>query len=263
MHTIRIVLLAIGDVVEEDPLKKAVSENEQLRRAMYEEYDNEPIADNQFGARIRRFRDIRRRMRAIDAIGWEEVQETMEEYLPIDTKLKEWDSLEEYLDLRKIHAGNTSVIFNCFFRASLLTVLWFSYSVTAALIRWSMGIHLTDEEHKVAQPYTDACGIFNGLMNDYISWKRERTQPTDRIVNFVNILMKKYKLPEDIAIDTTRGMIVKQEFKVQEMGKELHSKTGTSTGLRAYLNALEYCAGGTFYWSLFTPRYNAPLSFDV
>ena len=80
---------------------------------MYEEYDNEPVADNQFGLRIIRFRDIRNRMKAIDSVGWLEIQDTMEEWLPIDTKLKEWDSLDEYLDLRKVHVGNKLVSHLC------------------------------------------------------------------------------------------------------------------------------------------------------
>ena len=54
-----------------------------------------------------------------------------------------------------------------------------------SFIRWAMGIHLTKDELKFIKPYTDAVGIWLGLMNDFMSWKRERTQPTDRIINSV------------------------------------------------------------------------------
>ncbi|KAF5320640.1 hypothetical protein D9611_013760 [Ephemerocybe angulata] len=236
------LIWAHDDVTEEDPLEDAISECEQLRRAMYEEYDNEPVADNQFGLRIKRFRDIRNRMKAIDSVGWVEIQDTMEEWLPIDKLLKNWDNLEEYLDLRKVHVGN---------------------NVMTSFIRWAMGIHLTKDELTFIQPYTDAVGIWLGLMNDFMSWKRERTQPTDRIMNSVYLLMNQYKLPEDASIDMVRGILIKQEGKVLEQSKVLHETPGLSTGLRAYIDNLEYYAGATFYWSLLAPRYAKPQSFDV
>jgi hypothetical protein len=94
---------------------------------MYEEYDNEPTADNGFGLRIKRFRDIRNRMKAVDSVGWIEIQDAMEEWLPIDTKLKEWDSLEEYLDLRKVHVGNKCVLPLLLFLSALLTLRFAIY----------------------------------------------------------------------------------------------------------------------------------------
>nr|WKM69310.1 terpenoid synthase [Candolleomyces candolleanus] len=235
------LIWAHDDVTEEDSLDDAVAECEQLRRAMYEEYDNEPTADNGFGLRIKRFRDIRNRMKAVDSVGWIEIQDAMEEWLPIDTKLKEWDSLEEYLDLRKVHVGN---------------------NVMTAFIRWAMGIHLTKDELVFIKDYTDAVGVWLGLMNDYMSWKRERTQPTDRVMNSVYLLMKKYNLPEDSSVDMVRGILVKQEGKVLEMSEDLHGQAGLSTGMRAYIDNLEYYAGATFYWSLLAPRYAKPQSFD-
>lgn len=126
-----------------------------------------------------------------------------------------------------------------------------------------MGIHLTKDELQFIQPYTDAVGIWLGLMNDYMSWKRERTQPTDRIMNSVWLLMKHHKLPEAAAIDMVRGILVKQEGIVLERSRELHSMRGISSGLRAYIDNLEYYAGATFYWSLLAPRYAKPQSFDV
>ena len=132
-----------------------------------------------------------------------------------------------------------------------------------SFIRWAMGIHLTKDELTFIQPYTDAVGIWLGLMNDFRTWKREPTQPTDRIMNTVHLLMKKHGLPEEVAVDTPRGLLVKQEGKVLELSQDLHAKAGISTGLRAYIDNLEYYAGATFYWSLLAPRYAKPQSFDV
>ncbi|KAJ3550751.1 hypothetical protein NMY22_g254 [Coprinellus aureogranulatus] len=218
------------DVMEEVPLGEVILECEQLRRAMYElEYRNEPVADNQFGMRIKRFRKICQEMQAIDPICWIDIQDAMEEWLPIDLKLKEWDSLEEYLNLRRVHSGN---------------------NVLTTILRWSMGIHLTKDELEFVTPFTDAIGTHLGLMNDVMSWKRERTQHTDRVMNVVHLIMKMYNLPEEVAIDTARGMLVKEDGKVLEMAEDLHSHAGLSAGLETYIDNLTYFAGGWFYWSL-------------
>jgi hypothetical protein len=97
------------DIAEEEPLDVAVIESERLRRAMYEEHDDEPVADNGYGLRIKRFRDIRNRMQAIDPVGWVEVRDDTEEWFHIEKKLGEFESLEEYLEVRKIHVGNKCV----------------------------------------------------------------------------------------------------------------------------------------------------------
>ena len=73
---------------------------------MYEEYDGEPIPDGEFGARIQWARSIRNRMKAIDAVGWLEIRETAAEWLQLEAKWKEWESLEEYLDYRMAHVAN-------------------------------------------------------------------------------------------------------------------------------------------------------------
>ncbi|RXW18360.1 hypothetical protein EST38_g7498 [Candolleomyces aberdarensis] len=232
---------AHDDVAEEEPLENAVAESERLCRAMYEEYDDEPVADNGFGLRIRRFRDIRDRMKAIDAVGWLEIRDATEEWLHIDTKLKDFESLEEYLNIRKVHVGN---------------------KITTSFIRWTMGIRLSEAELAFIEPYTDCIGVWLGLMNDYMSWKRERTQPTDRVVNSIHLVMNRYNLPEEAAVDMIRGVLVRQEGKVLEMSEDLNGRTGLSTGMRIYIQNLEYYAGGLFYWHFLAPRYTKPQSFD-
>lgn len=129
-------------------------------------------------------------------------------------------------------------------------------------IRWVMGIHLDKAELAVIEPYTDCIGVWLGLMNDYMSWKRERNQPTDRVMNSVHLVMKRYDLPEEVAYDMIRGTLVRQESKVLEMGEELRGKKGLSGQLRMYIQNLEYYAGGLFYWHLLAPRYTKPQSFD-
>ncbi|KAJ3532750.1 hypothetical protein NMY22_g7617 [Coprinellus aureogranulatus] len=229
------------DIMEEVPLEEAVPKYEQLRRAMYEEYTSEPATENQFGTRVKRFHNICRELRAKDAAGWTELQAAIEEGLMVEAKVKEWESLEEYLDVRKVHSGN---------------------NVLTTFLRWSMGIHLTQGELEFIMPFTDLIGIWLGLMNDLMSWKRERTQPTDRVMNAVYVLMKRYNLPEEVAIDTTRGMLVKQEGKVLEMARNLQREEGLSQALKVYIESLEHYAGGWFYWCLLAPRYAKPQSFD-
>ncbi|KAJ2936547.1 hypothetical protein H1R20_g544, partial [Candolleomyces eurysporus] len=213
------------DVAEEEPLENAVAESERLCRAMYEEYDSDPVADNGFGMRIKRFRDIRDRMKAIDAVGWVEVRDATEEWLHIDTKLRNFESLEEYLNIRKVHVGN---------------------KITTSFIRWTMGIRLSKAELSLIEPYTDCIGVWLGLMNDYMSWK----------------LMNQHNLPEEAAIDMIRGVLVRQEGKVLEMSEDLLSRTELSTDMRMYIQNLEYYAGGLFYWHFLAPRYTKPQSFD-
>lgn len=211
------------DVVEEEPLDKAISAGQEVRRAMSGKYDDVAGMDNQFRSRIQRFSDVCRRMKAINALGWQVVKDATEEWLLINTKLEGCGSLEEYLILRNIEVGNNVII---------------------GLIRWSREFHVTEEELDRVRYYTDAIGIFVGLTNDYVSWKRERTQPTDRVANIVHFLMKKHDLPEDIAISAARGILLEQERRVLEMSKDLHSKADISAGLMAYVDHLQHYAGG-------------------
>ncbi|KAH8806684.1 isoprenoid synthase domain-containing protein [Flagelloscypha sp. PMI_526] len=208
------------DVTEEIALNGALDACEQLRRAMYEEYDSDPVPEGEFGLRVLRFRDIRNRMNAIDREGMAEVIESMEEWLPIDKGLKAWESIEEYLVLRKTHVGN---------------------GVMTTLIRWTMDIHLSKEELGQIQPFVDEVGSWLGLMNDYFSWKKERTQKTDRVMNSTHLLMKAHNIEEEAAADMLRGLLVKKEVQVLEMYKDWEGRSAT------------------FYWSMLAPRYQKPM----
>lgn len=99
-----------ADVVEEEPLDKAISAGQEVRRAMSGKYDDVAGMDNQFRSRIQRFSDVCRRMKAINALGWQVVKDATEEWLLINTKLEGCGSLEEYLILRNIEVGNKYVV---------------------------------------------------------------------------------------------------------------------------------------------------------
>jgi hypothetical protein len=60
---------------------------------MYEEYDNEIVADGGFGPRMKRFRDVRR-MKAIDPVGWVEVRDATEGWFHIGKRLREFGSAQ-------------------------------------------------------------------------------------------------------------------------------------------------------------------------
>ena len=135
-------------------------------------------------------------------------------------------------------------------------------SLTVALLRWSLDIHLAKEELKVIQPYINAVSRWASIMNDFMSWKRESAQATGRIVNIVHVLMQRHNLSEDVAMDLARGMLVKQESEVLERKKGLQESMDLSPGLRAYVDGLDGYMGGIFYWSLLSPRYATPRPLD-
>ena len=253
-----LIITSSVDVAEEEPYHVAGAESERLRRAMYEEFDNDPTGSDEYGLRIRRFRDIRNRMQGIDPAGWVEVREATEEWFHIEKRLEEFTSVQAYLDVRKIHSGNKCVHRFTHFLSHCLMF----YRYMAALIRWATGLHLNESELAIVEPTTDCVGIFLSLLNDYISWKRERDQPTDRIMNSVYVAMKNYNVDEEVAYDIIRGMLVKQEIKFLEMSEALRGRKGLSSGVRMYLQNLEYYAGGMFYWHILAPRYSKPQSFD-
>jgi hypothetical protein len=58
------------EIAEKEPLDAPAEESERLCRAMYEQCDREPVSDDGYGLRIKRFRNIRRRMQAVDPVGW-------------------------------------------------------------------------------------------------------------------------------------------------------------------------------------------------
>ncbi|KAH8826484.1 isoprenoid synthase domain-containing protein [Flagelloscypha sp. PMI_526] len=232
------LIWAHDDVAEEIDCNVALNASEQLRRAMYEDYDSDPLPEGEFGLRVVRFRSIRDRMNAISREGTAEFIKDMEEYLPIDKEVKDWQNMDEYLAVRGIHAGN---------------------GILTTLIRWTMDIHLSKEELSQIQPFVNEVGSWLGLMNDYFSWKKERNQKTDRVVNATQLLMKAHNLDEEAAADMLRGLLVKQEVRVLEMYRAWETKSGLSKGFRMYLEGIVLFAGATFYWSMLAPRYQKPI----
>lgn len=93
-----------------------------------------------------------------------------------------------------------------------------------------------------------------------LSWKRERLQISDRILNAVPLLMKQYRIPEKAAVDMVRGLVVEQETRILATPRELRKTPSLSDDALAYVEGIERYAGGMFYWYLLSPRESKPES---
>jgi len=232
------VIWAHDDTTDESSMGVAVSESERLRRSMYDEYSDDPLFDGETSFRVRHFREICGKVRTLYPEFWPEVRDAMAEWLMTEKEAKsQWNTVEDYLKFRKVHCGN---------------------NIVAALARWAANINLTKEELASVKEFQDAAGVWYGLANDLLSWKRERLQPSDRILNTVALFMKQYNLPEKVSVDVVRGLVVEQEEKILGMGNELRRKAGVSRAALEYVDIIEHYAGGVFYWYLLAPRNTKP-----
>ncbi|TFK35713.1 isoprenoid synthase domain-containing protein [Crucibulum laeve] len=112
--------------------------------------------------------EAREGMLAFDPEDTPALLDTLDNYLKEYDNSDDFKTIEEYLPYRIPNAG---------------------YRVCSHFTRWTMDIHLTEEESEAVHVFEWALGGVLALANDYFSWKKEKFQLTDRVRNAVPLLM--------------------------------------------------------------------------
>ena len=149
-----------------------------------------------------------------------------------------------------------------FSRVSSLTTL----SFVDTLMRFGMGILLTEEEIKTVAPIVKPCYAALGLANDYFSfdveWKefQERESDEGAMTNAVWLFMQWNNVDITTAKRLVREVTNHYEEEYQRRVEKFILKQGrNATKLHTYLRALAYQIPGNIAWSLRCPRYHPEL----
>ncbi|KAF9002133.1 isoprenoid synthase domain-containing protein [Cyathus striatus] len=231
------ILSIHDDLTEEMTYEDAQQEHEVLRQGLHEEYDSSTETGKTVGLKNAYLREARIRMLSLDPVDTPPLLKEVERYIMgYDSSNENFKTLEEYLPFRIWNVGAILCWHSC---------------------RWAMGLHFTDEELQAIKDLEMGFGRMLALTNDYFSWEREKSQPTDRIRNAVPILMRQYSLGEKQAKLLLKGIIIEEEEQVKILRIKLINSEPSEDVMR-YIDALELYVGGNIYWSATCPRYNKP-----
>lgn len=138
-------------------------------------------------------------------------------------------------------------------------------SLLSALMRFSMGLHLTNEELASCVPLERNCAKHISIVNDIYSWEKElnasKTGHSEgaALCTAVQVLSEESKISIDASKRVLWAMIREWEFQHEELAAErMASPEGCSQAVKDYIKGLEYQMSGNELWSKTTLRYLAP-----
>lgn len=140
------------------------------------------------------------------------------------------------------------------------------FSFVDTLMRFGMGILLTEEEIRTVAPIVKPCYAALGLANDYFSfdveWKefQERESGEGAMTNAVWLFTQWDNVDIATAKKLVREVTNQYEEEYQRRVEEFILGEGhNATKLHTYLRALAYQIPGNIAWSLRCPRYHPEL----
>ncbi|KAJ5813261.1 geranylgeranyl pyrophosphate synthase [Penicillium pulvis] len=158
-----------------------------------------------------------------------------------------FNGIEEYVDYRIIDTGAPFV---------------------DTVMRFGMGIILTNEEEKRVVSIVKPCFAALGLANDFysfdIEWNEfqqmDDTDKTPTMTNAVWLYMKWENISMDEAKERVRQVVRDYETDFQQrMNIFVADQEQCTPNLREYLTALAFQIPGNIVWSLWCPRYHPEL----
>lgn len=132
-------------------------------------------------------------------------------------------------------------------------------------MRFSMGLHITDEEIKSVEPIEQNCSKHLSVLNDIYSWDKElRASKTGHVEG--SAICSAVKILADEASLTYSGakrvlLVMCREWEILHdtltANRQLNSEIPCSKDLTAYIKGLEYQISGNEEWSMTTLRYHS------
>lgn len=130
------------------------------------------------------------------------------------------------------------------------------------MLQFSLGMHISPEEHELVQPIIDAATRGLLLANDYFSWEREyrelQSGQSKRMVSAVELFIRTRGLSIKTAKDEVKRMIIESEGEFCQLRDELYSThPDISPKLRRWIDCAGLAVSGNHYWCSACPRQNA------
>jgi len=126
------------------------------------------------------------------------------------------------------------------------------------MIAFGQGTRMTPEDFAIIEPVVHAAERVFLATNDFYSWQREKTEPTDRIWNAVLFFMISESLSEEDAISKLKQFIIDEEDIFLDKRKKFCAiHYDIPSHLQRMINALEPAIGGYHFWCAVCPRQNA------
>lgn len=135
-------------------------------------------------------------------------------------------------------------------------------ALLSALMRFSMGLNLTDEELAACRPLERNCSKQISVVNDIYSWEKELLQSKKGHVegsvlcNAVGILAEEMEVGVPSSKKVLWAMVREWSDKHDDLAREMEAG-GCSKAVSQYIKGLEYQMSGNEAWSETTLRYIA------
>jgi aristolochene synthase len=133
----------------------------------------------------------------------------------------------------------------------------------SALMRFSMGLHLTPEQQDGVRALEQNCSRQISIVNDIYSWEKEyrasQTFNTEGAVlcSAVKLVSEEAGLDFEASKRVLWSMAREWEIVHENLARELLcSPAANSEAMRLYIKGLEYQMSGNERWSKTTPRYH-------
>jgi aristolochene synthase len=141
-------------------------------------------------------------------------------------------------------------------------MLIFCRSLLSALMRFSMGLHLTEEELVSVIPLERNCAKQISIVNDIYSWEKEliasRTGHPEGsfLCTAVQVVADESKVDIEGSKRVLWSYAREWELQHEELAAErIASPQGCSQAVKDYIKGLEYQMSGNELWSKTTLRY--------
>ncbi|ORY66216.1 aristolochene synthase [Pseudomassariella vexata] len=137
-------------------------------------------------------------------------------------------------------------------------------ALLCALMRFSMNLHISDEELASVREIEMNCAKHISVLNDIYSWEKEVSAASSghhegsALCSSVLVLSNQTKL--DVTASKRILWVLCREWELvheQLVKKRLASVEPCSSDLKAYMNGLKYQMSGNEAWSGKTPRYHS------
>lgn len=130
------------------------------------------------------------------------------------------------------------------------------------MLQFSLGMHISPEEHELVQPIIDAATRGLLLANDYFSWEREyrelQSGQSQRMVSAVEMFIRTRGLSIEAAKDEVKRMIIESEEEFCRLRDELcRTHPELSPKLMRWIDCAGLAVSGNHYWCSACPRQNA------
>ncbi len=130
------------------------------------------------------------------------------------------------------------------------------------MLQFSLGISLSEADHRLVQPIIDAATEGLLLANDYFSWEREyrelQSGHSKRIVSAVELFTRTKGLSIEAAKNEVKLSIINAERDFCQRRDELYmAQPDIPLKLRRWIDCAGLAVSGNHYWCSACPRQNA------